>query len=166
METFHFWIILGLFVTGSVISEGSERDFSSLNDSGISAIEMENKLIIPANQPNTSKSNCLKSPRMTNTFKHINTVISCAIFIIGLVGNATLLRIIYQNKCMRNGPNALIASLALADLIYIIVDIPIHVYKVICHNAYASYNFYSIIMCYNSNINHNCLFLWPLEDYM
>jgi len=39
-------------------------------------------------------------------------------------------KIIYQNKCMRNGPNALIASLALGDLIYIIIDIPINVYKV------------------------------------
>ncbi|KAL7982006.1 hypothetical protein Chor_001063 [Crotalus horridus] len=129
METFHFWITLALFATGSVISEGSERDFSSLNDSGTSAIEMEDKLIIPASQPNTNKSNCTSRPKIDNTFKYINTVISCAVFIIGLVGNATLLRIIYQNKCMRNGPNALIASLALGDLIYIIIDIPIHVYK-------------------------------------
>ncbi|KAJ8271830.1 hypothetical protein COCON_G00106890 [Conger conger] len=30
---------------------------------------------------------------------------------------------------MRNGPNALIASLALGDLIYIIIDIPVNVYK-------------------------------------
>uniref|UniRef100_A0A8C1VR60 Endothelin-1 receptor n=1 Tax=Cyprinus carpio TaxID=7962 RepID=A0A8C1VR60_CYPCA len=63
-------------------------------------------------------------------FKYINTIISCAVFVVGMVGNATLLRIIYQNKCMRNGPNALIASLALGDLIYITIDIPINVYKV------------------------------------
>lgn len=133
METFHFWITLALFVTGSVISEGSERDFSSLNDSGTSAIEMEDTIIIPASQPSNNKSNCTSRPKIDNTFKYINTVISCAVFIIGLVGNTTLLQIIYQNKCMRNGPNALIASLALGDLIYIIIDIPIHVYKVICH---------------------------------
>ncbi|MGH0141408.1 UNVERIFIED_CONTAM: hypothetical protein FKN15_039165 [Acipenser sinensis] len=54
---------------------------------------------------------------------------SCLFFIIGMVGNATLLRIIYQNKGMRNGPNALIASLALGDLIYISVAIPFTVYK-------------------------------------
>ena len=47
-----------------------------------------------------------------------------------MVGNATLLRIIYQNKCMRNGPNALIASLALGDLIYVVIDLPINVFKV------------------------------------
>ncbi|CAI5680705.1 unnamed protein product [Oreochromis niloticus] len=32
---------------------------------------------------------------------------------------------------MRNGPNALIASLALGDLIYIVIDIPINVYKLL-----------------------------------
>ncbi|KAL0203502.1 hypothetical protein M9458_001520, partial [Cirrhinus mrigala] len=62
-------------------------------------------------------------------FKYINTIISCAVFVVGMVGNATLLRIIYQNKCMRNGPNALIASLALGDLIYITIAIPINVHK-------------------------------------
>lgn len=31
---------------------------------------------------------------------------------------------------MRNGPNILIASLALGDLLHIIIDIPISVYKV------------------------------------
>lgn len=68
---------------------------------------------------------------ITTCFRYINTVISCVVFIVGIVGNATLLRIIYQNKSMRNGPNALIASLALGDLIYIIIDIPITVYKLL-----------------------------------
>lgn len=63
-------------------------------------------------------------------FKYINTIISIIVFVVGLVGNATLLRIIYQHKCMRNGPNALIASLALGDLIYITIAIPINAYKV------------------------------------
>lgn len=73
---------------------------------------------------------CKESTSLTDTFKVINTFISCVVFVVGLVGNATLLRIIYQHKCMRNGPNALIASLALGDLMYIIIDIPISVYKV------------------------------------
>ncbi|MEQ2279511.1 hypothetical protein AMECASPLE_010272, partial [Ameca splendens] len=72
---------------------------------------------------------CLVNPSISNYFKYINTVISIIVFVVGLVGNATLLRIIYQHKCMRNGPNALIASLALGDLIYIFIDIPINVYK-------------------------------------
>uniref|UniRef100_UPI0037E8053F endothelin receptor type Aa n=1 Tax=Semicossyphus pulcher TaxID=241346 RepID=UPI0037E8053F len=74
---------------------------------------------------------CFETTSIKDYFKYINTVISILVFVVGLVGNATLLRIIYQNKCMRNGPNALIASLALGDLIYIITDIPITVYKLL-----------------------------------
>lgn len=66
----------------------------------------------------------------STAFKCINTLLSCLILAVGIIGNATLLRIIFQNKSMRNGPNALIASLALGDLIYIVIDIPINVYKV------------------------------------
>lgn len=73
---------------------------------------------------------CLKRTYIEGLFKYVNTVLSCLIFVVGMVGNATLLRIIYLNKTMRNGPNALIASLALGDLIYIAIDIPINVYKV------------------------------------
>ncbi|TKS93249.1 Endothelin-1 receptor [Collichthys lucidus] len=72
---------------------------------------------------------CHDTMSIKTAFKYINTVISCVIFAVGIVGNATLLRIIYQNKSMRNGPNSLIASLALGDLIYIAIDIPINVYK-------------------------------------
>ncbi|XP_061108827.1 endothelin-1 receptor-like [Conger conger] len=74
---------------------------------------------------------CTQATSMRWAFKYINTAIACVIFLVGMVGNATLLRIIYQNKCMRNGPNALIASLALGDLIYITVDIPINTYKLL-----------------------------------
>ncbi|XP_061737191.1 endothelin receptor type Aa [Nerophis ophidion] len=74
---------------------------------------------------------CRGSTSIKDYFKYINTAISIVVFVVGLVGNATLLRIIYQQKCMRNGPNALIASLALGDLMYIIIDIPINVYKLL-----------------------------------
>ncbi|KAM3623630.1 uncharacterized protein V6R79_013473 [Siganus canaliculatus] len=90
---------------------------------------------------------CLVHTSIQNYFKYINTVISCLVFVVGLVGNATLLRIIYQHKCMRNGPNALIASLALGDLIYIIVDIPINVYKLLAsHWPYEDTDF-GLFLC-------------------
>lgn len=73
---------------------------------------------------------CLQTPSIHMAFKYINTVLSCLIFAVGVIGNITLLRIIHQNKSMRNGPNALIASLALGDLIYITITLPINVYKV------------------------------------
>lgn len=99
--------------------------------------------LLPAPQPSTRKllmanntrymahPSCKDPTSIKLYFKYINTLISCVVFVVGMVGNATLLRIIYQNKCMRNGPNALIASLALGDLIYITIDIPINVYKLL-----------------------------------
>lgn len=76
---------------------------------------------------------CLQTTSIQMVFKYVNTVLSCLIFTVGVIGNFTLLRIIYQNKSMRNGPNALIASLALGDLIYIAIALPINVYKVNIH---------------------------------
>lgn len=73
---------------------------------------------------------CTGPTEIRDTFKYINTVVSCLVFVVGIIGNSTLLRIIYKNKCMRNGPNILIASLALGDLLHIIIAIPINVYKV------------------------------------
>lgn len=75
--------------------------------------------------------NCTVTTSISAHFKYINTTISIIVFVVGILGNGTLLRIIYQHKCMRNGPNALIASLALGDLIYIVIDIPINVYKLL-----------------------------------
>lgn len=73
---------------------------------------------------------CIKQTEIKRAFKYVNTFVSCLIFVVGIIGNSTLLRIIYKNKCMRNGPNVLIGSLALGDLLYIIIAIPINVYKV------------------------------------
>lgn len=73
---------------------------------------------------------CARPADIRHAFKYINTLVSCSIFLVGIVGNSTLLRIIYKNKCMRNGPNVLIASLALGDLLYILIALPINVYKV------------------------------------
>ncbi|XP_056349539.1 endothelin receptor type B [Oenanthe melanoleuca] len=77
---------------------------------------------------------CTGQTEIKETFKYINTVVSCLVFVLGIIGNSTLLRIIYKNKCMRNGPNILIASLALGDLLHIIIDIPINVYKLLAED--------------------------------
>ncbi|XP_056347148.1 endothelin receptor type B-like isoform X4 [Oenanthe melanoleuca] len=74
---------------------------------------------------------CARPADIRHVFKYINTVVSCSIFLVGIVGNSTLLRIIYKNKCMRNGPNVLIASLALGDLLYILIALPVNVYKLL-----------------------------------
>ncbi|MBN3295982.1 EDNRB protein, partial [Amia calva] len=77
---------------------------------------------------------CVKPTEIKHAFKYINTVVSCLIFVVGIIGNSTLLRIIYKNKCMRNGPNVLIASLALGDLLYILIAIPINVFKLLAED--------------------------------
>ncbi|XP_076581094.1 endothelin receptor type B-like isoform X2 [Chaetodon auriga] len=90
---------------------------------------------------------CLQDTSIKTAFKYINTVLSCLIFAVGIVGNATLLRIIYQNKSMRNGPNALIASLALGDLIYIAIDIPINVYKLLAMRWPFADSVFGLFLC-------------------
>ncbi|XP_068181088.1 endothelin receptor type B-like [Antennarius striatus] len=77
---------------------------------------------------------CVKPTEIKYAFKYVNTVVSCLIFVVGIIGNSTLLRIIYKNKCMRNGPNVLIGSLALGDLLYIVIAIPINVYKLLAED--------------------------------
>lgn len=77
---------------------------------------------------------CIKPTEIKYAFKYVNTVVSCLIFVVGIIGNSTLLRIIYKNKCMRNGPNVLIGSLALGDLLYIIIAIPINVFKLLAED--------------------------------
>ncbi|XP_034750526.1 endothelin receptor type Aa [Etheostoma cragini] len=90
---------------------------------------------------------CSVSTTINGYFKYINTIISIIVFVVGLVGNATLLRIIYQHKCMRNGPNALIASLALGDLIYILIDIPINVYKLLAGRWPLEETDFAVFLC-------------------
>ncbi|XP_048827513.1 endothelin receptor type B-like [Brienomyrus brachyistius] len=90
---------------------------------------------------------CAVPMSISHYFKYINTLFSCLVFVVGIVGNATLLRIIYQNKCMRNGPNALIASLALGDLIYISINIPINVYKLLAMRWPFSEHPFGLFLC-------------------
>lgn len=73
---------------------------------------------------------CSGPVRIRDAFKYINSIVSCLVLLFGMVGNVTLLRIIKEHKCMRNGPNILIGSLALGDILHIVIGIPINVYKV------------------------------------
>ncbi|XP_037344652.1 endothelin receptor type B [Pungitius pungitius] len=77
---------------------------------------------------------CSESAGIRDTFKYVHTVVSVAVFVVGIVGNSALLKIIYVNKCMRSGPNILIASLALGDLMHIVIDIPINAYRLIAED--------------------------------
>ncbi|XP_078100380.1 endothelin receptor type B-like isoform X2 [Sander vitreus] len=110
-------------------------DSSSFN----SSLAVQMRLVLPPR--------CLQATSIKNAFKYINTVLSCVIFAVGIIGNATLLRIICQNKSMRNGPNALIASLALGDLIYIAIDLPINVYKLLAMQWPFADSVFGLFLC-------------------
>ncbi|MEE6461354.1 hypothetical protein FKM82_001266 [Ascaphus truei] len=116
-----------LLLTGLALSNGLGEYYQNQSDATADFTLVNVSQVM--RRINGSLPLCPEKTKISYAFKYINTVLSCAIFIVGMVGNATLLRIIYQNKCMRNGPNALIASLALGDLIYIVIDIPIVVFK-------------------------------------
>lgn len=141
METFCFRVSFWVVLVGYVISDNPESYTTNLStrvDNFTTSHGTELSFLVTTHRPTnlalpsngSMHSYCPQQTKITSVFKYINTVISCTIFIVGMVGNATLLRIIYQNKCMRNGPNALIASLALGDLIYVVIDLPINVFKV------------------------------------
>ncbi|KFO34061.1 Endothelin B receptor [Fukomys damarensis] len=98
-----------------------------LQENKYQTIFLSRSLIVPL-------TTILRNIEIKETFKYINTVVSCLVFVLGIIGNSTLLRIIYKNKCMRNGPNILIASLALGDLLHIVIDIPINVYKLLAED--------------------------------
>uniref|UniRef100_A0A8C8FTJ5 Endothelin receptor type B n=1 Tax=Oncorhynchus tshawytscha TaxID=74940 RepID=A0A8C8FTJ5_ONCTS len=76
-------------------------------------------LIIRQNTP--PHHMCLVSTGIRDTFKYINTVMSSLVFIIGIVGNSALLRIIYENK---SGPNILIASFFCVCLCWLQIIFP------------------------------------------
>lgn len=51
-------------------------------------------------------------------------VVFAFIFIVGVVGNGTLILTVLKNKTMRNAPNIFIVSLAIGDLLLILVSVP------------------------------------------
>ena len=52
------------------------------------------------------------------------------IFVVGVVGNGTLIYTVLRNKSMRNVPNIFIVSLSLGDLLLILVSVPFHGYDI------------------------------------
>lgn len=141
-----------IFICGDASDRHAEAVLQT-NSSDLSTLEML-KLNSSVPPPSVARPKtfhppmCLESAGIRDAFKYINTLVSVVVFVIGIVGNSSLLRIIYANKCMRSGPNILIASLAVGDLIHIVVDIPINAYRV-SSSTMCSYN--------NKSMLHNVL---------
>ncbi|KAM8848386.1 endothelin receptor type B-like [Synchiropus picturatus] len=130
--------LLCLLVVVQVGASRIVRDSASASVSSQSHHPNASVLPPPPPPPGLPKGSsppmCLRRTEIKHAFKYVNTVVACLIFVIGIIGNSTLLRIIYKNKCMRNGPNVLIGSLALGDLLYVIISIPVNVYKLIAED--------------------------------
>lgn len=134
MWTAAFVLCLGnIFICGDASDQRAEM-VRQTNASDLLMLEIlnSNSSLPPLRAgPKTSHPPmCLESAGIRDAFKYINTLVSLVVFFVGIVGNSTLLRIIHANNCMRSGPNVLIASLAVGDLIHIVVDIPINAYRV------------------------------------
>ncbi|KAM8976301.1 endothelin receptor type B [Pelodytes ibericus] len=150
MQKYCLIIVAVILSAVAVFGEENEPSFKPLSDESQSIMRSLETTIKPTdfNSTNANLSNlkdlrfgrnkylpmCNTQTEIRDTFRYINTVVSCLIFIVGIIGNTTLLRIIYKNKGMRNGPNILIASLALGDLLHIIIDIPISTYKIVAQD--------------------------------
>ncbi|XP_055049632.2 endothelin receptor type Aa [Misgurnus anguillicaudatus] len=151
--TLRLFLLMAVVATGGICQSNSTVGSQQTSpQEATTSKTTPNVGLLPAPQPNNTTLKMAHPPCRNTTsiklyFKYINTVISCAVFVVGMVGNATLLRIIYKNKCMRNGPNALIASLALGDLIYIIIGIPINVYKLLVEKWPFNDNNFGLVLC-------------------
>lgn len=158
MWTVAFVLCLGnIFICGNANDQHTES-VPQTNSSDLLMLEIlkSNSSVPPlrAAGPKTSHPPmCLQSAGIRDAFKYISTLVSLVVFVVGIMGNSSLLWIIYANKSMRSGPNILIASLAVGDLIHIVVDIPINVYRV-SSSTEGSYN--------NKSMLHNVL-LFSLE---
>uniref|UniRef100_A0A8C5P6X2 Endothelin receptor type B n=1 Tax=Leptobrachium leishanense TaxID=445787 RepID=A0A8C5P6X2_9ANUR len=155
MQNKKYFVRLAMMVLCAlmVFAEENEPSFKPFSDERQSLLGTLATTVQPFNSSHTNTSNqkepasqgflnrrskippmCIGQTDIYITFRYITTAISCVIFVVGIIGNATLLKIIYKNKSMRNGPNILIASLAMGDLLHIIIDIPINTYKLLARD--------------------------------
>ncbi|XP_068428546.1 endothelin receptor type B [Clinocottus analis] len=142
------WTVALIFCLANILMGGEASDQHSEPFPVFELTETASPaLLIPAKQkPNSSihppqvgqktphPPMCLESAGIRDAFKYVHTVVSAVVFVVGIVGNSALLKIIYVNKCMRSGPNIIIASLALGDLIHIVIDIPINAYRLMAED--------------------------------
>ncbi|KAM3608139.1 uncharacterized protein V6R79_019887 [Siganus canaliculatus] len=143
------WTVAFVLCLGNILVRGEDVDqysqpftvieLSETASPGFSILEKQ-KLNGSAHPPRAAGPKaphppmCSESAGIKATFKYVNTMVSLLVFVVGIVGNSALLKIIYANKCMRSGPNILIASLALGDLIHIVIDIPINAYRLMAED--------------------------------
>ncbi|XP_054739378.1 neuropeptide CCHamide-2 receptor [Anastrepha obliqua] len=93
----------------SLLSGRSSSNGDASNVDGDADIDPASDYVPPEQRPET----------------YIITVLFALIFIVGVLGNGTLVIIFFRHRSMRNIPNTYILSLALADLLVIIICVPL-----------------------------------------
>ncbi|XP_078683158.1 endothelin receptor type B-like [Branchiostoma floridae x Branchiostoma belcheri] len=86
------------------------------------------KIRVP--RPNEMASLPCPSPiTVDHAVKITHIVLSAVIFLLGLTGNALVIRIVATKPDMRNAPNVLLAGLACGDLLFVLLCVPITAYN-------------------------------------
>nr|NP_001163060.1 CCHamide-2 receptor, isoform B [Drosophila melanogaster]ACZ94340.1 CCHamide-2 receptor, isoform B [Drosophila melanogaster] len=109
----------------------ADSDGNGANDSGLLAtgqgLEQEQEGLALDMGHNASADGGIVPyvPVLDRPETYIVTVLYTLIFIVGVLGNGTLVIIFFRHRSMRNIPNTYILSLALADLLVILVCVPV-----------------------------------------
>ncbi|XP_061734884.1 endothelin receptor type B-like [Nerophis ophidion] len=80
---------------------------------------------------NSSLPMCPRSTRLGEAFKYVTAAVFLVVFVLGTAGNWMLLRVIHKKTRPRSGASILIASLALGDLVHVVIDIPVSAYRLV-----------------------------------
>nr|XP_029724258.1 neuropeptide CCHamide-1 receptor-like [Aedes albopictus]XP_029724259.1 neuropeptide CCHamide-1 receptor-like [Aedes albopictus] len=112
-------------VYGSVIfqeSAGSARDYVGVVDEFALLETLFNNYTNEV--ANVSTTEVPYTPYVRRPETYIVPILFAAIFIVGVLGNGTLIIVFLRHRAMRNVPNTYILSLALADLLLIVTTVP------------------------------------------
>ncbi|KAI8037582.1 hypothetical protein M5D96_009737 [Drosophila gunungcola] len=115
---------VGQTLAGSLATEGNDSGLLATGqDEGGVEVGME----MGMGQHNASADGGMVPyvPVLDRPETYIVTVLYTLIFIVGVLGNGTLVIIFFRHRSMRNIPNTYILSLALADLLVILVCVPV-----------------------------------------
>ncbi|XP_022079658.1 neuromedin-B receptor-like [Acanthaster planci] len=58
-------------------------------------------------------------------------IVTAILTVVGFFGNSGIILIVLSNRSMRNRPNALVASLAVGDLLVVLVSAPLRIYQMV-----------------------------------
>ncbi|XP_061391414.1 neuropeptide CCHamide-2 receptor [Musca vetustissima] len=105
---------------------GVSRNIASLSSSSTTSLaDNVTRIALLGNDAAANDSANSFVPSIQRPETIVVAILFTLIFIVGVLGNGTLVIIFFRHRSMRNIPNTYILSLALADLLVIIVCVPL-----------------------------------------